>query len=244
MNKSEVRSKKTFSIFTNIPTKTCKFCAKIFRDKSSCGRHEAHCQSKENHWICEKCSKTFKTENGLISHKTEHDDSVAKSFKCSTCLKAYKSLSDLRKHCEMYSHIYPAVEGPVLEHEIRCTVCYRIVKTSLLEFHMQMRHKTNKMIKCERCDYSTMRKNHYLRHIKHKHGLMNTNFDVIRKHFENNECYVCSKCSKVFETSETAEDHLVLKNCEDEDKLICKICNIKFTMIQNQRAHMKRKHKE
>ena len=234
----------TFSIFTNIPTTTCKFCTKNFKDKSSCRRHEAHCISKVDHWVCDECSKTFKTENGLISHKTEHDDSVARSFKCSTCLKVYKNLSDLRKHCEMLSHTYPAVEGPVLEDEIRCNVCYRIVKAYILDLHMKRRHKPDKLIKCERCDYSTMRRNHYLRHIKHKHGLMNMDFDVIRKHFENNESYVCPKCNKVFETSETAEDHLLLKNCEDEDKLACKLCNIKFTMIQNQKAHMKRKHPE
>ena len=70
------------------------------------------------------------------------------------------------------------------------------------------------------------------------------NFTVIRKHFEENQSYVCPKCERVFDTCETAEDHLVLKNCEDENYLICKICNIKFTMIQNQKAHMKRKHPE
>ena len=244
MEMSSDREKKTFSTFSNLSTRECKFCTKMLRNKTACRIHEAHCKSKKNFWICDQCSKTFKTEIGLISHKSEHDDSVSKKFECSSCLKAYKNLSDLRKHCEMLSHNYPVVEGPLLEGEVRCNICYRIIKSIYMETHMKYTHKQEKSYKCDKCGYTTMRKNHYLRHLRHKHNEWNMNFDVIRKHFEENQSYVCPKCDRVFDTCETAEDHLVLKNCEDENYLICKICSIKFTMKQNHKAHMRRKHPE
>ena len=236
--------KKTFSTFSNVSNKECRFCTREFSSRTACTRHEAHCMSKESHWICDQCGKTFKTETRLLSHKPIHDASTIKNFECTTCSKVYKSLSDLRKHCEMLSHIYPVVEGPVLDDETRCSVCFRVVKTDHMEFHMKLRHKEDKMHKCDKCSYSTLRKNNYHRHLRYNHNTIPMNFDAIRKHFENNESYTCPKCCKVFVSSTAAEDHLLLKNCDDEDKLVCKLCNIKFTMKQSQKAHMKRKHPE
>ena len=106
-------------------------------------------------------------------------DSVSKKFECNTCLKVYKSLSDLRKHCEMLSHDYPVVEGPLLEGEVRCDICYRTIKSIFyMEIHMKYTHKQDKLYKCDRCGYTTMRKNHYFRHRRHKHGIFKLNFDI------------------------------------------------------------------
>lgn len=242
-SKDEPKGQKKFSILENIQPEDCKYCAKGFASKQSRKRHEAHCCATDNHWACDLCAKTFKTEQGLISHKNQHDVSATCKFDCSDCSASYKSLSELRRHCKMYKHSFPAVEGPTLENEVRCDICFKEVKKCYLKWHMRKHeNEDNKIYKCEKCDYSTLRKNNLFRHYELKHHMFNLNLDAIEKHFENHKSFKCQKCGLTLVTILAAKNHFLKKNCKDMEGLMCKFCQRTFTMKQNLKAHMKRKH--
>ena len=99
MNKSEVKSKKTFSIFTNITTKTCKFCAKTFKTGSSIRRHiRAKHLNEGNIHQCEICYRNFPVRFDLKKHiEKNHENNKAKC-KCNLCEKAFSAKNYLDNH--------------------------------------------------------------------------------------------------------------------------------------------------
>ena len=216
---------------------------KEFLSAQACREHQQHCISSELKWKCDECGKSYKTKKGLTWHKSQHEE-MPTIYVCrdSNCLSSYKSISELRKHCYMFDHAFPEVEGPVLEDEKRCEICYKVYQSHTIEFHMKNhQRKSSKTYECEQCDYKTMRKNNLPRHMETKHNTWNINFEVIKEHFDKmNTPYECPKCNKICESYDLAADHLKLKKCGEEN--ICKDCNIKFTMKQSFKAHRKRKH--
>lgn len=229
-----------------IPNNECKFCTKEFLSPQACRRHEEHCSKNsesELAWKCEKCGKGYKTKEGLAWHLGKHEE--IQCYVCSDCSKVYQNLSDLRKHCFLFSHAFPTVEGPVLENEERCGICFKVYKKHSIENHMvEHQQKSNKIHECDRCNFKTNRKDNLTRHRETQHNIWNIDFDWIKKHFASaNLCkhgYKCTKCNKICHSYEETVAHLKLKKCGEEN--ICKICNIKFTMKQNLKAHNKRKH--
>ena len=110
---------KSFDRFSKLEKNECKYCTKKFSNKRSCWRHESHCGNNEKTWICEKCAKIFKTEEGLLTHKSRHEDEDAgRTFVCSTCSKVYKSLGELRRHCTV-NHISRSEEHFGAYYDIR-----------------------------------------------------------------------------------------------------------------------------
>ena len=229
-----------FQTFDDLPKTQCKYCTKEFKSPQACKRHEKYCISSDLKWKCDECGKGYKTKEGLTWHKEKHQE--FQLYVCSDCSKVYQSLSELRKHCSLFGHTFPVVEGPVLEDEQRCKICYKVYKDYTIEFHMQDHlKKRTKLYECDYCDYTTIRKNNLSRHLETKHNTWNIDFEAIKKHFEDPEkSYECPKCKKICKSYEETADHLQQKSCGEEN--ICKICDIKFTMRQNLKAHMKRKH--
>lgn len=225
----------------------CKYCLKDFHSAQACKTHQEHCSSEELKWKCEECGKGYKTKNGLNWHKSQHQQlQITYACRQSECSRTYNSLSELRKHCYLVDHAFPQVEGPVLENEERCEICYKVYQKYSIIFHMEKHQKKSRrtyqdLYKCEDCDFKTKRKNNFTRHMETKHNTWNINFDVIQEHFDQlNKNYECPRCQKICKSYEEAANHLKVRNCKDEN--ICKICNISFTMNQNLKAHRKRKH--
>ena len=109
-------------------------------------------------------------------------------YVCGDCSKVYQSLSELRKHCYLLSHAFPPVEGPVLEDEQRCEICYKVYKKDGIENHMvEHEEKSNKQYKCDKCDFKTNRKNNFTRHRESQHNRWHIDFDLIKKHFESDK---------------------------------------------------------
>ena len=233
--------KKTFSTFHNLNKYECKYCTREFRSKQARQNHEKHCKSSEKKWKCDKCDKSFKTQQGLISHQPKHfSDQI--TYVCNSCPNVYQTLSELRKHCHLMDHSYPAVEGPILENEERCKLCYKVMKSYFMKYHMYSQHSPVEFHQCKECNYKTLRKNNLSRHLKQQHNTHNMNFDVIREHFIKSNSYECPKCKRIFDSYQTTVDHMKLQDCEDDDRFVCKVCNKEFTMKQNLKTHVKKKH--
>ena len=235
-----------FNIFDNYPYELanteCAYCTKEFKTSEARKQHEDHCSTSELKWTCDDCGKKYKTKKGLTWHQQQHQEPQI-TYICRGCPSSYKSLSELRKHCYLFGCPFPTVEGPVLEDEVRCDICFKVYKQYSIKYHMEEHQKkSNAQHECEYCDFKTIRKNNLTRHLETVHNVWNINFDLVKKHFDcvYHSSYNCPRCNKVCETYEEAVAHLKLKRCEDEN--ICKICNIKFTMKQNFKAHRKRKH--
>lgn len=231
-----------FDYFFDVPKSECQYCTREFHSPQACKRHEEHCSSTELKWKCDECGKGYKTKEGLTCHQKKHQE-FQMLYVCGDCSKVYQSLSELRKHCNLLSHAFPPVEGPVLEDEQRCETCYKVYKKHNMENHMEEHEqKSNKQYKCNKCDYKTTRKNNLTRHLESQHNTWNIDFDLIKKHFESDKVkksYECPKCKKTCQSYKETVAHLKQK-CGEEN--ICKICNIKFTMKQNLKAHVKKKH--
>ena len=239
----------SFDRFYELEKNECKYCTKKFSSKQAWSRHQAHCGKFGKKWVCEKCAKLFRTEIGLLTHKSKHEDEDAqRTFICQTCSKVYKNLGELRRHCGLLKHNFPVMEGPVLENEARCEVCFIVVQSHNLQSHMNKRHSNIQVYKCDKCSYETMRHNNFLRHKRIKHNSKKLNVDIIKKTFERAEehgkGFSCPRCRKLFHSIEETEMHLLQKDCADDGGTICEVCNKKFTMKQNLKAHVKRKHPE
>ena len=217
----------------------CKFCLKIFKSKQSTESHEKICKNNEHKWNCEQCSKVFKTKIGLESHISSKHYTEMK-FVCNTCQSTYTSLYTLRRHCQDTLHEYPNLEGPLQKDEIKCDVCYKILKCKKYESHKKKHSNGNEFenYKCFRCDYETMRKDNLKRHIELKHNVFDMDFDALKDE-NGHQTYKCPECNQKFDSIQKIEDHLVLKNCKE---IICSFCKKTFTMKHHLTRHIKKFH--
>ena len=200
----------------DISNTECAYCTKMFKSSEARKYHEEHCSSSELKWKCDDCGKKYKTQKGLTWHQQKHQE-IQTTYICrgKGCSASYQSLSELRKHCYLYNCAFPEVEGPVLEDEQRCEICYKVYKQYSMEVHMEEhQRRRNELHKCEYCDFFSIRKNNLIRHEEAVHNVWNINFELIKKHFFENDLlssYHCPRCKKICETYEDAVAHLKLK---------------------------------
>uniref|UniRef100_A0A182T196 C2H2-type domain-containing protein n=1 Tax=Anopheles maculatus TaxID=74869 RepID=A0A182T196_9DIPT len=122
----------------------CEICKKYFNHKAlSAHKRSAH---TDEMFMCEHCPKMFKTRSGLESHKSDHDETLRKSVKCTICGKEMRRGASMAKHMKTIH----SQEDPV-----KCDLCGKMFRTT---FHM-LRHRANtcsatissRPYKCEVC---------------------------------------------------------------------------------------------
>uniref|UniRef100_A0A182VQ38 Uncharacterized protein n=1 Tax=Anopheles minimus TaxID=112268 RepID=A0A182VQ38_9DIPT len=122
----------------------CDICKKYFNHKAlSAHKRSAH---TDEMFMCEHCPKMFKTRSGLESHKSDHDETLRKSVKCTICGKEMRRGASMAKHMKTIH----SQEDPV-----KCDLCGKMFRTT---FHM-LRHRANtcsatidsRPYKCEVC---------------------------------------------------------------------------------------------
>ena len=93
------------------------------------------------------------------------------------------------------------------------------------------------MLRCEPCNYLSIYKNNYNRHLKTK-----IHTRQINKIKDN--ILTCNDCYKTFSRIDNLKRHLKKNNCKNkyknkEQKLICPLCKKIFSRIDGKTRHMK-----
>ena len=84
----------------------CSFCPAVFAEPRKLRRHLAQMHLPQNRYKCQKCEKTFATEEYLKLHHPFHDPP---SLKCPQCDKCFKWGSNIIQHLRG-SHYPPSYE--------------------------------------------------------------------------------------------------------------------------------------
>lgn len=228
---------------------TCKFCLKKFSRKDHCKTHIQIVHTKEKKlkkFNCAVCDKTFYSAENLRKHVLSHSEKEI--FSCPQCTKEFKSHSSLMRHIKAKDHIYPsAKEYPEYKEitaphamNVQCDICHRIV--GRLDHHKKTYHsKESRTFSCERCEFTTDRKDTLTKHERLKHKAVNRAFQNLDKNLDpNNPKWTCFDCKKTFTSMIEIEDHMLLKSCEDTNS--CKVCGKKFTVRHNLLQHVRDVH--
>ena len=213
----------------------CPICLEYFSRKEARDNHikSIHMSNKKFH--CSECDATFKTSNGLSLHYMDKHSKKNVVFICETCGTVFKNERNLLRHCKTAGHEFPKSykERHVPLHFIKCEICFKLVRN--LDFHMKKYHiKKDNEIKCNHCDFVSVRKDTILRHERLKHGLFNKQFRAIKETFKSE--WTCPECQQTMYTIKEVEDHLALQNCDEN---ICHECGKKFTLKSNLKQHIR-----
>ena len=152
---------------------------------------------------------------------------LEKRFKCELCGTAFTQLGNLKRHIDN-KH-----KGKPKSHV--CQFCTKaFFESSDLKTHVSnvhgLRSSKKKELKCSNCD-STYKTQQSLDHHKAKsHGIVNRTFP-------------CRKCDKIFDSQNFLDNHRRWNHINEND-LVCKFCNLKYSSKPVLRLHIARKHTE
>eukprot|EP00095_Tigriopus_kingsejongensis_P007159 snap_masked-scaffold285_size222332-processed-gene-1.4 protein:Tk07159 transcript:snap_masked-scaffold285_size222332-processed-gene-1.4-mRNA-1 annotation:"zinc finger protein 850-like isoform x3" len=133
----------------------CQACFKAYKSSFELKRHaKSHleCELKNavlsqppleviNSYPCDICGNRFATELQKLQHQLEHGP--AKTFQCSHCEKAFKTLAELRRHDGM-------VHSDLRPH--KCNVCGKGFNSANLVKRHQTVHTDERPYECGHCD--------------------------------------------------------------------------------------------
>ena len=206
----------TVDAFKNFPgdeddSKRCKFCLTIFYTKYTCKRHEYCCSKNPDSTLllkCSLCSKTYRTPEGLISHKkAKHTSIHPEKLQCPDCSSEFLNEGDLKRHQSTCKHeeeepkkVYKCNECKYKTHRKdnmhrRQRIKHRIFKVDFETIRRSFRGNPNMTYKCPECH-----------HIFY-------NADDVEHHFTLPECneLKCMKCDKKFTLKSNLKRHM--KKC-------------------------------
>ena len=98
------------------------------------------------------------------------------------------------------------------------------------------------MYNCDVCNYTTGRKDNYLRHMKsdkhiNKSAKSSKEIPIIHQQQNNQSLYTCTKCSEDYKTKKHYDHHI--KICTGIDSKTCPKCMKTFTDRGNKSRHIK-----
>ena len=229
----------------------CKYCLEYFSSKTAKDRHIKSFHEQMQIFTCETCSLTFRTKNGLNSHKKAKHGISNEVYICETCGQVYRNMSSLLRHCKITKHSFPIdKESKTLPNGFsRCDICLRLVVR--LDHHKEFYHERDiswllpgqreedGTFKCSNCEFKTNRSDALLRHERLKHNKFNKQFAAIKKKIEKDGKWTCSMCDKTFNSIEDSENHMILKQCKE---FKCNQCDKVFRQKHNLTAHINTVH--
>ncbi|KAJ8288343.1 hypothetical protein COCON_G00010020 [Conger conger] len=210
--------------------------------------------SKDKHFHCLLCGKSFYTESNLHQHLTsaahlrneqasiEELPEGGASFKCVKCSEPFVTEQDLFNHIkEKHEELLREVNKYVLEDTEQinrereenqgsvCKYCGKVCKSSnSMAFLAHVRtHTGSKPFKCKICDFATAQLGDARNHVKRHLGVRE---------------YKCSVCGWAFVMKKHLNTHMLGKHGvgqPKERKFECKLCDRSFSEKWSLNNHMK-----
>merc|ERR1719273_1905796 len=147
----------------------CDFCPAFFSQKGSLERHigKYHPEKRvpdenEKHdstdYSCKNCGKHFDSLIIYSEHFNQDHERINNRYQCPLCPKNYNSLTNLTMH----------MKSDHLNVRKKCEICDKSYSLFGYQSHMQAMHESGKsdtLLKCEQCDYTSLVKRNFIKHV-------------------------------------------------------------------------------
>ena len=182
---------------------------------------ETYCHK---HVACSECLKVFLSPASLQAHsllnhgkkqvnKIYSGGFVKSVFTCETCSYRSSTMSDLKAHVSLF-HADTKMELQEAKlAKYRCEHClFKALNATHLDQHISMAHSHVKrvLINCEFCDFSTMSKGQFIKHMTKEH--------------KGAKGFMCETCGKKFSTDKSMEVHQKVVH-ENQKPYKCELCD-------------------
>ncbi|KAJ8975492.1 hypothetical protein NQ317_016368 [Molorchus minor] len=161
-------------------------------------------------FICDKCAKSFKTKQQLLTHHLVHE--YIKPFECSNCEKSFKLKQQLQNHIKIHEDLRSFI----------CDICEKSFKfKQQLENHHKS-HSDIRPFKCILCEKAFKFKQQLQMHQRVHDDLRN---------------FKCDLCDKAFKFKQQLQCHAKVHS--DERPFQCPVCEKSFKLKQQLQTHLK-----
>ncbi|XP_033209818.1 zinc finger protein 718-like [Belonocnema kinseyi] len=173
---------------------------------------------------CEKCARTYKKKQSLVTHKKFECD-VVPQFGCKLCDKRFKRKFHVNAHVNRVHHNANSNKSE-LRH--KCNMCPR--SYTLLRNLSQHKHVEHAAVKtrfiCDYCGYKTKWKSHLSTHITVSH--LKT----------SKPRHNCNKCSRSYASVHGLNRHKSIEHALVVRKFICDFCGFKTNLKSSLSRHI------
>ncbi|XP_054735439.1 zinc finger protein ZFP2-like isoform X1 [Anastrepha obliqua] len=189
----------------------CKICFAIFPKRFLLKEHRLLLHPQEKPFICNICSKGFKTNFLLSQHKHKH--SRLDSIKCEQCGKHFRSQLHLQRHNKNFH----------LTSTYTCHICNEQFENyTQMRFQYHVRQHGEKRFQCQFCEKSFHQKIHQINHE--------------RTHTKE-QPFRCDVCGKCYRQQTACREHMLTH--KDPTPFKCSICQKGFTQRSSLRMHLR-----
>ncbi|XP_018804102.1 PREDICTED: zinc finger protein 2 homolog [Bactrocera latifrons] len=189
----------------------CKICMAIFPKRGLLKEHRSRMHPQEKPYICNICSKGFKSNFLLSQHKHKH--SRLDSIKCEQCSKSFRSQLHLQRHNKNFH----------LTSTFTCHICNeKFENYTQMRFQYHVRQHGEKRFQCQFCEKSFHQKIHQINHE--------------RTHTKE-QPFCCDVCGKRYRQQTACREHMLTHT--DPTPFKCSICQKGFTQRSSLRLHLR-----